>query len=278
MASEKKIGIENHLTRLSDMTDYEVADRDPDVRGWKVFSAEGVKFGKVEDLIVDPDEMKVRYLDVEVDEGVEGVSEERHLLIPVGVASVDAKDDKVFIQTIQTVSLLKTPSYKGGAITREYEDELRKQYFEEKERREDEDYYSSEYYNEDNFFRARRKKDGSLQLIAASSLIGERVANNSGSYIGRIEEVMVDINYGKIAYTVLSFGEGALGLADKYYAVPWEIIKTDSSTERYFLSVPESKIQNAPEYDKDDLHSTMDENLLNEIYNYYGVKSYKERL
>jgi len=278
MAREKKTGIESHLTRLSDMTDYEVADRDPDVRGWKVFSAEGVKFGKVDDLIVDPDQMKVRYLDIEVDEGVEGVSEERHLLVPVGVATVDAKEDKVFIQTVQTVSLLKTPPYKGGAITRDYEDELRRQYFEDKERREDEDYYSSEYYSEDRFFSPRRSREVSLQLIAASSLIGERIAGSDNNYIGRIEDVMIDNSDGRIAYAVLSFGEGALGVAEKYYAVPWEIIKTDLTTERYYLSVPEDKVLNAPEYDKNGLHSKMDENLLDDIYNYYGLKSYRKSL
>lgn len=273
---ENRIDIETHLSRLSDMTDYEVADRDPDVRGWKVYSAEGIKFGKVEELIVDPEQMKVRYLDIEVDEGVEGVTDERHMLIPVGVASIDGKDDKVFIRTVQTVSLLKSPPYKGGAITREYEDELRQTYFQDKENREDKGYYDSDYYNEDNFYEARRKHSSdSLQVIAASALIGERITGINGRNAGRIEEIMVDVNIGKIAYAVLSFGNGTLGLADKYFAVPWEVIKPDTSSERYYLSVPEERLQNAPEFNKDNLHSTMDRDYLINIYNYYGVKPYR---
>ncbi|HSD63239.1 MAG TPA: PRC-barrel domain-containing protein, partial [Ignavibacteriaceae bacterium] len=54
---------ETELYRLSDLADYEVADRDPDVRGWEVVSADK-KVGTVDELIVDPDDMKVRYLDI----------------------------------------------------------------------------------------------------------------------------------------------------------------------------------------------------------------------
>lgn len=292
MQKERRIDIESQLSRLSDMNDYEVSDRDPDVRGWKVYSAEGIKFGKVEELIVDPEAMKVRYLDIEVDEGVEGVTDERHLLIPIGVASLDEKEDKVFIRTVQTVSLLKTPPYKGGVVTREYEDEVRQSYFQGKDKSsEDENYYSSEYYNDENFYAPRRKRnfssdsddqkniDRSFALtdrsfaISASTLMGDRVVNRSGEDLGKIEEIMIDVNKGRIAYAVLSFG-GFLKIGEKLFAVPWETLRLNTEEKKFFLDVSEDKLKNAPGFDKDNWPQTPDRSFQSDIYDYYGYKYY----
>ncbi len=56
-----------HLYALNELDDYEVDDNDPDVRGWDVLDEHGNKMGKVEELIVDPKQMKVRYLVVDVE-------------------------------------------------------------------------------------------------------------------------------------------------------------------------------------------------------------------
>jgi hypothetical protein len=43
---------------------YKVADGDPDVRGWQVYGNDGQTIGQVDDLLVDPDALKVRYLQI----------------------------------------------------------------------------------------------------------------------------------------------------------------------------------------------------------------------
>jgi hypothetical protein len=43
---------------------YKVADGDPDVRGWQVDGNDGQTIGQVDDLLVDPDALKVRYLQI----------------------------------------------------------------------------------------------------------------------------------------------------------------------------------------------------------------------
>jgi orotate phosphoribosyltransferase-like protein len=55
------------LKRLKEIEDeFEVADKHLDVRGWEVLGTNGEKIGKVDELIVDIEAMKVRYLDVDV--------------------------------------------------------------------------------------------------------------------------------------------------------------------------------------------------------------------
>ena len=45
-----------------DRSDFEVVDGEPDIRGWDVKNANGQKIGEVEELIVDAQEKKVRYM------------------------------------------------------------------------------------------------------------------------------------------------------------------------------------------------------------------------
>ena len=52
--------------RLSELGDYHVSAEDPDPRGWAAIDQSGDALGRVNDLIVDTDAMKVRYLEIEV--------------------------------------------------------------------------------------------------------------------------------------------------------------------------------------------------------------------
>ena len=64
MINEERRG--EQYARLSQLGDYEVSTEDPDPRGWSVVDRSGRPLGRVEDLIVDPGAMKVRYLDTHV--------------------------------------------------------------------------------------------------------------------------------------------------------------------------------------------------------------------
>jgi hypothetical protein len=55
---------------LSHLHNYRISEGDPDVRGWEVFGADGRKMGEVDDLLVDTEALKVRYLDVCFDPGL----------------------------------------------------------------------------------------------------------------------------------------------------------------------------------------------------------------
>jgi uncharacterized protein (TIGR02271 family) len=64
MQNEEQRG--EQYARISELGDYRVSEEDPDPRGWSVVGRDGTAIGRVEDLIVDTDAMKVRYLDVAV--------------------------------------------------------------------------------------------------------------------------------------------------------------------------------------------------------------------
>lgn len=64
MHNEERRG--ERYARLNELGDYRVSEEDPDPRGWTVVDRSGQAIGRVDDLIVDTDAMKVRYLDVDV--------------------------------------------------------------------------------------------------------------------------------------------------------------------------------------------------------------------
>src|SRR5215204_4241940 len=58
------------VARLKDLKDYTVAKGDPDVRGWNVYANDGRRIGEVDELLVDVEALRVRYLDVDLDRDV----------------------------------------------------------------------------------------------------------------------------------------------------------------------------------------------------------------
>lgn len=115
------------IAPLSELDDFEVAEGYPDIRGWKVASADGEEVGKVHDLLIDVDQMRTRYLDVRLTKQLAASPGDRDVLIPVGTAQVVEGKDVVRVPlTAERVGLL--PLYERGRLTRTYELEVRRHF------------------------------------------------------------------------------------------------------------------------------------------------------
>lgn len=112
-----------NLHRLSELDDYEVADENPDIRGWALIGPDDGKLGTVDELIVDPDLKKVRYIDVNVDDSIIS-TEDRHILIPIGAASLHESDNLVIVHGLDKEKVKYFPVYNGEKITRHLEYEI----------------------------------------------------------------------------------------------------------------------------------------------------------
>lgn len=86
-------------------------------------------------------------------------------------------------------------------------------------------------------------------LMPATALSGEVVVNGAGETLGRIDSIMLDMNTGRIAYAVLSFG-GFLGIGDKLFAIPWEALNMDLERDHFVLNADRALFKNAPGFDK----------------------------
>ena len=114
------------LAMLSDLDDFTVAEGDPDPRDWEVTASDGRTIGQVKDLVVDTSAMKVRYLDVDVDEEALGATElrDRHVLIPIGYARLDDDEDMVMVDAISSEDVSRLPAFEGPPLRRDAEDRI----------------------------------------------------------------------------------------------------------------------------------------------------------
>ncbi|HSR13277.1 MAG TPA: PRC-barrel domain-containing protein [Thermodesulfobacteriota bacterium] len=110
-----------------------------------------------------------------------------------------------------------------------------------------------------------RKRD----VMSASTLIGDNVVNSQGEDLGSIEEIMIHVPSGRIAYAVLSFG-GFLGMGDKLFALPWEALTLDEDNKQFILNIDKEKLENAPGFDKDNWPDMADPQFGRQIHTYYG--------
>jgi sporulation protein YlmC with PRC-barrel domain len=110
-------------------------------------------------------------------------------------------------------------------------------------------------------------------VLSASAVIGDSIVNRAGESLGKIEELMLDLEKGRVAYAVLSFG-GFLGMGEKLFAVPFEALKLDSSREHFMLDIDKDKLKNAPGFDKNHPPMASDRTWGAEVYKFYGYKPY----
>lgn len=111
--------------------------------------------------------------------------------------------------------------------------------------------------------------------LSASTIIGDAVENSSGEHLGKIEELMIDVEQGRIAYAVLSFG-GFMGLGDKLFAIPWNALRINTQEHKFVLEADKNTLEAAPGFDKDNWPDMADPSWGSDIHRYYGQQPYWE--
>jgi sporulation protein YlmC with PRC-barrel domain len=113
------------------------------------------------------------------------------------------------------------------------------------------------------------------RVMGASTLTGDEVVNRQQEKLGRVEEIMLDVPTGRIAYAVLASG-GFLGIGDKLFAVPWSALTLDTANKCFVLDVAKERLEQAPGFDKDRWPSMADADWARELHTYYRVRPYWE--
>jgi sporulation protein YlmC with PRC-barrel domain len=88
------------------------------------------------------------------------------------------------------------------------------------------------------------------KVLSASTLKGDKVTNAKGEDLGTVEEIMLDLERGRIAYVVLSFGRVNWMPNDKLFAVPWEALAISFHDKKFILNVSKETLKSAPGFDR----------------------------
>jgi sporulation protein YlmC with PRC-barrel domain len=112
------------------------------------------------------------------------------------------------------------------------------------------------------------------RTLGATTLIHDKVVNLSGEDIGRIEELMVDVTTGRIAYAVLSFG-GFLGIGNKLFALPWSALTVDEAKRCFVVNVTREALDKIPGFDKGHWPDLNDLEYATGVYHQWGAAPYR---
>lgn len=110
-------------------------------------------------------------------------------------------------------------------------------------------------------------------VLSAGTLIGDQVVNLKGENLGKVEELMIDTNEGRVSYAVVSFG-GIMGFGNKLFAIPWGLLSIDTENRYFMLNVDREVFENAPGFDKDNWPQMTSRDWISNVYQHYGVPPY----
>lgn len=101
---------------LRQARDFRLPKGAPNVRGWNVFGEDHERIGVVEDMLVDPDGLKVRYLDVDVADDLFLLKEDRHVVVPMEAVELRERGEDVWVHGLTAKQVSMLPAYTGGPV------------------------------------------------------------------------------------------------------------------------------------------------------------------
>ncbi len=188
---------ENKNRRLQELggSDFEIADGQPDIRGWDVKDENGKKIGEVDELIFDVQSLKVRYIVLDLEGNVLDL-DTRDVLVPIGIAQLHDKDDDVLLPRVTAQQLKSLPEYEEGSLTPDVENKVRNVFagvggaaltgaalMSDTDINHDDVFYDHDHFNEDNLYRNRQTgtdQAATIPVIEEELQVGKREVEKGG--------------------------------------------------------------------------------------------------
>jgi sporulation protein YlmC with PRC-barrel domain len=107
----------------------------------------------------------------------------------------------------------------------------------------------------------------------ASDLIGMEVKNNQNEKLGKVNDLAVDVESGRIVYVILCTG-GFIGIGDTLHAVPPGALHHDVASKTLQLDADKEKLNAAPKFEMAKWAECCNSNQVAEVYSQYGQQPY----
>ena len=78
----------------------------------------------------------------------------------------------------------------------------------------------------------------------------DKVENLKGEKIGKIKDLMIGLESGKVEYVILEVS-GFLGINEKLFAIPFSAFKVNPAQQDFKLDIKKEFLEKAPGFDKD---------------------------
>jgi sporulation protein YlmC with PRC-barrel domain len=104
----------------------------------------------------------------------------------------------------------------------------------------------------------------------AGDVVGASVEGSDGASAGKIEDLLVDLETGRILLAILAHG-GVAGIGADYAAVPPSKLSLDADGEKFRFADTAQSLKDAPKFDLKNWRENADSVKIAEIYRSYGV-------
>jgi hypothetical protein len=87
------------------------------------------------------------------------------------------------------------------------------------------------------------------RVLPTGNTKGAHVRNFAGEDLGKVDELVVDFDSGRIAYVIVAVG-GFLGIGEKLHAVPWDLFTVRMDDHEFLVDVDKQMLLDAPGFER----------------------------
>jgi sporulation protein YlmC with PRC-barrel domain len=217
-----------------------------------VQNQQGERLGEIEDVVIDTADGRIAY--AALDSGLFGPLH----AVPWEALRV-AQDKSTVILNVAKEALQKAPTFRRE----NWPDTV------------DPDWLASvySYYGYPPYPGLTEITVQHVRLARSTTLLGLKVRSPEREELGKIEDLVIDLREGYIAYVILSRG-GLLGVGKTLHAVPWTAIRIEPIERVAVLYIEKQKLDSAPPLEEGIWQETASRRWLAGIYAYYGARPY----
>src|SRR5690606_28756146 len=98
----------------------------------------------------------------------------------------------------------------------------------------------------------------------------DKIENPQGEDLGKIDNLMINLQTGEIDYVVVEFG-AFLGVGGKLFAIPFQELRLKPKDRIFILNRDKEYLKKAPGFDKTHWPDTNDHYYFENVRMYYGT-------
>lgn len=113
-----------------------------------------------------------------------------------------------------------------------------------------------------------------VKLVRASTVIGAKAFNQKGEEMGKIDNLLMHPNSGKVAYATLDIGK-YVGNEDQLTNVPWDLVRqSKKDTPGFVVNAEKAKLHGGTYFDRNHWPDYGEMGWQTNTYGYYGYEPY----
>ena len=118
-------------------------------------------------------------------------------------------------------------------------------------------------------------KPADIEYLRLSKLVGLDVRNLQNENLGKLDNVVIDLNQGKLAYGIVAIRSGFLGMNKDFVAVPWSVLDWTSQPGIAKLNADKQTLT-AIAFDKDHFPNLADPQYSRQLFDRFHARPYWE--